>query len=147
MKKCLNCGLEKELNSFRWKLKSKNLKKANCKDCDKAYDKKFHQNRTVEKKQQKLNKATSRLDEITEKICLFLMNNPCVDCGQSDVRTLDFDHQRDKTRNVSELMNKWSWETILSEIEKCQVRCANCHRIKTHTEINSRKHRFQLRLT
>lgn len=57
----------------------------------------------------------------------------CVDCGYSaDPRALDFDHIRDvKVANVSELVRHAPWHKVLTEITKCVVRCANCHRVKT----------------
>ena len=46
--------------------------------------------------------------------------------------------------NISALIHRdgASWETLLSEIEKCVVRCANCHRRKTAREQNSIRFRL-----
>ena len=57
----------------------------------------------------------------------------CVDCGQSDSRVLDFDHvYGEKIGNVSDMVNgSYSIGAIKKEIRKCEVRCSNCHRIKT----------------
>lgn len=57
----------------------------------------------------------------------------CFDCGIKDPIVLDFDHIRDKKYNVSQMIRDgFSWKAILKEIEKCEVVCANCHRIRTH---------------
>lgn len=64
----------------------------------------------------------------------YLKENPCVDCGEKDTRVLDFDHVRGKKiKNVSDMVKSGncSWNRIKNEIDKCQVRCANCHRKKT----------------
>jgi hypothetical protein len=63
----------------------------------------------------------------------YLLSHPCVDCDESDVMVLDFDHVTDtKTANVSNLVSRGaSWQRIEREIAKCVVRCANCHRRKT----------------
>src|SRR5438309_12051087 len=57
-----------------------------------------------------------------------LATHPCVDCGGIDPVVLHFDHLRDKRRDVSFMCSSgWAWSTILEEIAKCAVRCANCH--------------------
>lgn len=62
----------------------------------------------------------------------YLCTNPCVDCGEVDPIVLEFDHQRDKRYNISKLItNNCSLKRLVLEIDKCQVRCANCHRRKT----------------
>lgn len=66
----------------------------------------------------------------------YLRSHPCVDCGCTDVRVLELDH-RDaglKEANVSAMVGMGlGWDRILAEIAKCDVRCANCHRIATIT--------------
>jgi len=61
----------------------------------------------------------------------------CKLCGNKDFRVLDYDHinHKDKLYNISSLW-KWSFsiEILKTEIRKCQVLCANCHRIKTYEE-------------
>jgi hypothetical protein len=58
----------------------------------------------------------------------------CVDCGESNHVVLDFDHVKgDKLKNVSGMVHQsYSIKTIQKEIDKCEIRCSNCHRIVTH---------------
>jgi hypothetical protein len=63
----------------------------------------------------------------------YLLGHPCIDCGESDPVVLDFDHVVGvKRANVSMLVYRGhNLETVASEIAKCVVRCANCHRRRT----------------
>lgn len=58
----------------------------------------------------------------------------CVDCGINNPIVLDFDHKnpKEKLTNVATLVSeKYPLKIIKNEIRKCEIRCANCHRIKT----------------
>ena len=61
-----------------------------------------------------------------------LKTNPCTDChGTFPPECMDFDHVRGiKLREVSKMCN-YSVENILAEVAKCDLICANCHRIRT----------------
>lgn len=53
----------------------------------------------------------------------------CIDCGERNILCLDFDHRDSscKAFMISREIDK-SLHRLLSEVEKCDVRCSNCHR-------------------
>lgn len=61
----------------------------------------------------------------------------CMDCPPGatwPAIALDFDHRPGlpKVGTVSALITKGSWDSFVAEIEKCDVVCANHHRIRTN---------------
>jgi hypothetical protein len=54
---------------------------------------------------------------------------------------LDFDHRdpADKKRDVNWIAARRTWAHVLAEIAKCEVRCANCHRLRTAQQFGWRK--------
>jgi hypothetical protein len=82
-----------------------------------------------------IRRARTRAETVREERLAFLIDyfraNPCVDCGEEDPMVLEFDHLRDKAFTISEGLRDRSWQTILDEIAKCEVVCANCHRRRT----------------
>ena len=58
------------------------------------------------------------------------MQRGCIDCGyKGHPAALEFDHVRGaKKHTISRIK---SIPEMLKEIEKCDVRCSNCHRIRT----------------
>jgi hypothetical protein len=70
----------------------------------------------------------------------YLRSHPCVDCGEADVRVLEFDHRDPATKlaNVSRMASDGCGPARLAkEVAKCDVRCCNCHRRRTHAENHS----------
>jgi hypothetical protein len=65
----------------------------------------------------------------------------CADCGYNEHHcALDFDHRPGELK-VGTIQNGggWGWKALLEEIAKCDVVCANCHRIRTYNRIQERK--------
>jgi hypothetical protein len=60
---------------------------------------------------------------------------PCADCGgEFPYYVMDLDHRADdKKIEVAQIVAlNWGKDRLLAEIEKCDVVCANCHRVRTH---------------
>lgn len=62
-----------------------------------------------------------------------LRESPCTDCGKCyDPVCMDFDHViGNKHKTISSMIPIASLESIKTEIAKCELVCANCHRIRT----------------
>ncbi len=76
--------------------------------------------------------------KIRQKMLEYLSERACVDCGEKDPIVLEFDHRnpKDKSKTVARMMSGHnSWESVLEEIEKCEIRCANCHRRKSYKQL------------
>lgn len=61
----------------------------------------------------------------------YLLNHPCVVCGNTDIRVLVMHHRnpQEKKIEISASLQGRKLKIILAEIEKCDVMCANCHAI------------------
>lgn len=130
--KCANCPETSE-TKFAWRDAAHTTRHTFCDACRKAYKREWyqrHRDRII--KENAVHKRKRHLDT-WQKIAAYLADHPCVDCGEADPVVLDFDHieQKSKRGAVSKLRRDSSWEVTLNEIQKCVVRCANCHRRRT----------------
>ena len=78
-------------------------------------------------------KDAARYVVFRDRIAAVKLESGCVDCGyRLHVAALDFDHLpgTDKKFCVGQGMG-YRWESVLEEIAKCEVVCANCHRVRT----------------
>ena len=130
MKMCSKCRQEKNLTDF-----NKNGKRLSswCKSCTSQHykDNKQKHRATMIAWEEKRNKQL-------RDIAVQRLSKGCVDCGQNNILTLEFDHREGKSNrdhSIARLMNaRCSPERLIEELEKTEVRCANCHRIKTSYE-------------
>jgi hypothetical protein len=62
---------------------------------------------------------------------------PCYDCGNYFSHYVtEFDHKYGKISTIGALTGRVGMEKLLKEIAKCDLLCANCHKIRTHNRIN-----------
>jgi len=120
----------KPIEEYHWRSKTKGTKKVWCKTCVKLYDQ--QRQATDEYKADKCQKQAVTRRRNRKFVCDFLQDKECIDCGEKRVPCLQFDHQDevDKSFNISNMSTR-SIATIKKEIAKCEIRCANCHSIRT----------------
>lgn len=142
-KECKKCSEVKECGEYRKSVKTEDKKDVWCKICRRVSDKKTYENNIYKNRENgKINKRKLR-DRNRNFVYEYLLEHPCVDCGNKNPIVLEFDHMRDKENIISEMiMDGFSLKKIKEEIEKCQVRCANCHRIKTAIQANTFKNKI-----
>lgn len=148
MKVCQKCKEEKQEEEFAWKKKGK-LRSTTCNSCMTDYRRVWYERNKVKHKRNAKSWRLKMANQLFEFVQGYRMTHPCVDCGESDPVVLDFDHRDDvdKSFNVCDAIHrKLSLEKIKTEIEKCEMRCANCHRRRTAKQFNHKKLSYPLRL-
>ncbi len=107
-----------------------------CRECFAEYGRDYYRRNRDSQKSRLLRNVAATRAENRRRIIEYLATHPCVDCGETDIIVLEFDHLGDKVANVSTYANGGrTWPRIEAEIEKCEVRCANCHRRKTRATL------------
>jgi hypothetical protein len=140
MKTCGRCKEEKMLECFRVKDKIKGTIQSFCIDCNKAYNKEHYK----ANRQSYIDKAKVYRDAFGRKPTpqeLYLYevkcNAKCADCGESDPIVLTFDHRDRSLKSFTIASGKSKTiEEIKLEIEKCDIRCFNCHAKITAKQFN-----------
>lgn len=109
---------------------------SHCKVCKREKDKNtYHKNRAEKERKRRDNDRTRPIRRLKAKLFVYgiLSKSQCIDCSESRLEVLDFDHVSGiKTRSICDMISKGlKPSAIEEEISKCEIRCANCHRIKT----------------
>lgn len=134
MKLCSRCKEAKEEDCFNWKNRQNGVRHGHCRECQKKYQKAYYWSEAHDHYvAQNVENKRRRRNELKAQIKQYLEQHPCVDCGESDIRVLQFDHVRGVKKDAVTAMIQhcWSMELIQEEIAKCEVRCANCHMRRT----------------
>jgi hypothetical protein len=139
MKVCTKCGKSEPKATF-------SAQRNQCKECRKAYLRGYYSKnesyfaeyrtthaahinkKSVECQQRSRHERYTKIHDLKRKPCLDCGNNypPCV---------MDFDHRDPSTKvnTISTMVKTYvPWPKILEEIDKCDLVCACCHRVRTH---------------
>ena len=109
---CSQCKIEQPIENFGWRNKEKQQRNAYCKSCH------------LKKVKENYNKKVAKINEIKSHLC-------CEKCGETRPYVLDFHHKNpsEKKDTVARMIaNTSNINSVLEEIAKCAVLCANCHR-------------------
>jgi hypothetical protein len=131
LRRCGRCGERKPVADFAWRRRAKGQRDTFCRPCRSAYGREHYE----ANKQRYIAQAAVVKRKLALERTQFLLNffetHPCIDCGETNPVVLEFDHLRDKSFSIGGKLTTHKWQAILDEIEKCEVVCANCHRIRT----------------
>jgi hypothetical protein len=96
------------------------------------YQRYYYKNR-----QEEIDRTQGRREELREWLSSYKDGVSCSLCGEERNPCLDFHHRDkdEKSMEVSSMPNQgYGKEAIVEEIEKCDIICANCHRVEHSTE-------------
>jgi len=148
IKLCKKCGLEKpstnDYFSLCWNRKDGFY--PYCKDCVNKRNRERHKNGNITYKTKIKKQRLALISRNQEYIFGYLSQKSCIDCGENRLGVLEFDHVRgEKKYSLCEMAhNSISLKKIIEEISKCEVRCANCHRLKTNNQFGYLRNIFEI---
>src|SRR5579875_2419722 len=126
---CPKCLQDKPTSAFGKAKDRRDGLQPYCRDCRRSIDKAFY-DKTPERRENIRGSRAAARSAAQAYVLAYLAEHPCSDCGEDDIVVLDFDHVRGTKRMaVAEMVRRgFAIATIQLEIDKCEVRCANCHR-------------------
>jgi len=101
--------------------------------------KKWYENNKDSERDKAKVRQKKRRDDFNEWYYDYKSKLSCIRCGFSHPAALDFHHRDrgDKEFDPSRMRDSTNKKKFLLEIEKCDVLCANCHRIHHYNENNN----------
>lgn len=141
MRTCTVCREVKKETDFFYRNKRSAKLHAQCKQCyiekRRAQWKSYYYKHGSKYRQNAVARNRRLKVKLRAQMLAYLSDKACAHCGNADIRVLDFDHIDPKTKSFSiarAIGDITRWDKILEEIKKCQILCANCHKIKTAQE-------------
>lgn len=135
MKVCTKCKFPKEDEEFNKNSSRKDGLNNICRICSNERSKKYYSENILHHRQVVNERKIKRITDNRIKLLEILKNSECKDCGTKDYRVFEFDHiNNDKFQDVAFLLSTgYNWNKIKKEIDKCEIVCCNCHRLRTFT--------------
>ncbi len=91
LKWCNVCESDRSIGDFNKNRAAHDGRQGYCRDCKYKTDRVW---------------MLQRREESYEKVAAYLRDHPCMDCGESDIVVLDFDHRENKTKSISDMCNQ-----------------------------------------
>jgi hypothetical protein len=133
MRTCSRCRRQRSVEDFPLRRKDGTRRHTHCRDCKAAYQREWYE-RNRARHIANVNVIRNELRLAHRRIIEAAKSRPCADCGvRYPPYVMDFDHVRGtKLWAIGEKKGAVSTAALLAEIAKCEVVCANWHRIRTY---------------
>jgi hypothetical protein len=137
-RRCTGCGEDLPVEAFAIKDRTRGTRQARCGACLRASRRTWYA-ANAESVRETVRISRAERHRRNAAIIRQAKDRPCTDCGAVlNPEQMDFDHVRgQKLFDVARMVRDSSVERLLFEIAKCEVVCAVCHRLRTHTASDS----------
>jgi hypothetical protein len=137
VKECPKC--ERELPFSEFGTRTNGKLQHWCRDCHRSYQRAYYERH----KEYYLRLQNERVER-NRRLIREAKDVPCADCGRRyPPYVMDFDHRPGEKKcfnlSIAAGQTRLSWEKMAAEIAKCDVVCANCHRIRTYQRSLARR--------
>jgi hypothetical protein len=139
-KTCSRCKKKKPVEQFPWKSKAEGTRISYCAPCRGQYNREYYSKNPAQRvliTKRNRDRIYVFLDEMKQQ--------PCKDCKNTfPPCAMEFDHLNPKTKlgTIARLVHEGaSKERLLKEIKKCDLVCANCHRLRTCRRDHKHSHK------
>jgi hypothetical protein len=128
-KACSKCKVNKLVSEFSFKNKAAGIHQSYCKECGKKLTRSHYSNNKRQYLDRNTRSYLKRRELVRE-----IKSRACADCGiQYPFYVMDFDHREGETKEYElSRVDRITIRALMREIEKCDVVCANCHRVRTY---------------
>ena len=137
LRRCGRCAESKEISNFNWRRRGKGQYDNYCRPCRAAYKREHYLKNRDRYIEQAIRRRAALAVERYSYLVEFFKSNPCMDCGETDPVVLEFDHLGEKLFDIGQGIRDRNWQSLLDEMAKCEVVCANCHRKRTAARAGS----------
>ena len=130
---CARCRRVLPLREFPLRRKDGSKRYGHCRTCKAEYQRQWYE-RNAERHRAMTAANRAAVRRANKELVRTVKARPCADCGQPyPPYVMDFDHVRGvKVGNIAHMKTYVPTATLRAEIAKCDVVCANCHRIRSH---------------
>lgn len=132
------CGRYKPVGAFSFSNLVRGTLNSNCRVCHAAYRRAHYLAHKSDYIDRAMTQTKGRRQRNRREVLAYLATHPCVDCGNANAVVLEFDHHdpASKLWDIGWMVARMRWPRVIAEIQKCDVRCVNCHRRRTAQQFN-----------
>jgi hypothetical protein len=128
-KTCSKCKASKPVSEFNFRNTASGARQSYCKECGKGFTRSHYRNNKRQYLDRNVRSYMKRRELVRQ-----MKSRACADCGvQYPFYVMDFDHREGEIKEYElNRIDRMTIQAILREIKKCDVVCANCHRVRTY---------------
>lgn len=128
-KTCSQCKVSKPISEFNFRYKAAGVHHSYCKECGKRSTRNHYRKNKRQYLDRNVRSFLKRRELVRQ-----IKSRACADCNiQYPFYVMDFDHREGEIKEYElNRIDRITMRALLREIEKCDVVCSNCHRVRTY---------------